>query len=59
MIHRLAALETKKESDCITKYIFDQYDDDGSVQYAIGNNILIKLGKEFKYHCIIRTEDVR
>ena len=39
---RLAALESKKESDCITKYIIDQYDDDGSIQYAIGE-ILFKV----------------
>ena len=39
---RLAALESKKESDCITKYILDQYDDDGSIQYAIGE-ILFKV----------------
>ena len=52
-------METKKESDCITKYIFDQYDDDGSVKYAIGNTMLIKLGTKYEYHCIIRSEDVR
>ena len=34
---RLAAMNTKKENDCIAKYIYDEYKDDTSMQYAIGN----------------------
>ena len=33
---RLAAMNTKKENDCIAKYIYDEYKDDTSMQYAIG-----------------------
>ena len=29
-------MNTKKENDCIAKYIYDEYKDDTSMQYAIG-----------------------
>ena len=29
-------MNTKKENDCIAKYIYDEYKDDTSTQYAIG-----------------------
>ena len=29
-------MNTKKENDCIAKYIYDEYKDDDSKQYAIG-----------------------
>lgn len=31
-------MNTKKENDCIAKYIYDEYKDDDSKQYAIGMN---------------------
>ena len=39
---RLAAMNTKKENDCVAKYIYDEYKDDTSMQYAIGK-IFINL----------------
>ena len=32
-------MNTKKENDCVAKYIYDEYKDDTSMQYAIGNKI--------------------
>ena len=29
-------MNTKKENDCLAKYIYDEYKDDTSMQYAIG-----------------------
>ena len=57
--NRLATFETKKESDCLTKYIYDQYDDDSS-KYAIGKIFFqIRLVKWYEYHHHPRrSEDV-
>ena len=33
---KLAAFESKRETDCMTKYLLDEYGDDNSMQYAIG-----------------------
>ena len=35
-------MNTKKENDCIAKYIYDEYKDDTSMQYAIGKILTIK-----------------
>ena len=43
---RLVSMQTKKENDCLAKYIYDEYKDDASVQYAIGN-ILMKTKTAF------------
>ena len=46
-------MNTKKENDCIAKYIYDEYKDDTSMQYAIGKILTIKqqLRKNTKQSC--------
>ena len=35
-------MNTKKENDCVAKYIYDEYKDDSSQQYAIGELVLLQ-----------------
>merc|ERR1711890_133606 len=33
---KLAVFESKRENDCVTKYLYDEFEDATSMQYAIG-----------------------
>merc|ERR1719219_279555 len=33
---KLAVFESKRENDCVTKYLIDKYEDSTAQQYAIG-----------------------
>ena len=38
---RLAVFESRRENDCVTKYIIDEYEDVTAHQYAIGTAKLV------------------
>ena len=38
---KLAVFESKRENDCVTKYLLDEFEDSPSQQYAIGTVQLV------------------
>merc|ERR1712154_644245 len=46
---RLAVFETKRENDCITRYLLDEYDASSADQYAIGLRVGVPYGGLYEW----------
>jgi len=54
---KLAVFESRRESDCVTKYLIEEYDDPAGQQYAIGMKVDETFKGVYEWHRVDATTD--